>query len=609
MNLIPWNIVRKDFSLTRFYLVAWWGIFAAGLYNIHWCLNKIISDPNILANNIHGDYLDMLTDSFAFSLPFYLFWVFVALGIILLMMVVDIVIKADSPIDEFADWRTRPVSGLGVWRAKVFYFGCFFLLLPWSFFTLFYLIQGGRLVDAGLLMAQWGMMEACLIALIVTAAVLCKRTFSGLLVYVGIVLVFFLFDQAYPINEDSFDALTLSFRQGWINAGVSMGIFVFTGLAVSAMVYDGRRRTPCRVVLGGGVVAAFFAAVWSGSEPDRSPTDTLPPPQPDNRIKISLYHPAQKYPAGEVLQLYFGRMSPADPSEIHEGIEVQFEYQTKPSEVCLITSLNWKFTFSNPAAPMPLPSGDRRHLVNFVNLAPSVAAAGYGTLLNGSYSFYPYYFSQIIPLMLGAKEDLDRLGPSSVKIEGQLTGIAGHLQVVSDEPLAQSVTALKMAKLEPVHFDFPSETFVGNIQINRWEIEANIFRRPSSYLRSDFFPSPIVLLYNPLKNEAVQGRFYREGTGALSIYSQKLGEGSFDLSAILGKDAISQQQFGSKQDYDTWVASHAAPHQKTIADWLTGARLIELRFVPDRAIYNTVTLDAIPLNAPAPAAAAGTSNP
>jgi len=637
MNFIPWNIVRKDLHLTRFYLVVWWGLLAAGYYDIRWCLNYFLTNPLVQIQRENENFMVLLSTYFSSIWPYYLIWVFIFLAFIVLAVIVDLIIKVDSPIDERAEWRTRPVSGLGVWRAKIFYLGLFCFILPGIVFTLALIQQGGTWPEARHLLLQWFSAQTCLIAMMASAGVLFRRTFSGLLVFSLGALGAFLLGMADDRIGTTLEMWVDALRAGLLNAWIALGIFVITGLVVTALAYDGRRRTPCRVVLGGGVLAALLA-LWFGPY-DLLGASTILVPQREDRVSMTLLPETKNGITSNVRLLYTNTYGNSWIG--YYGIVFQLNYQPEHDEVC------WIYSFDEHLA-LPAPFvAPRQYPKSWVpwarfwpmNLDAAVAAAGYGTLLGYNSTTSPglsligwSHFGTPVGnvsapntfnVVLGTQTDLNQLGTASVKWQGIAAGAIGHLELVNDLPYAVGTTWRKgfsMYKIESLpgyeHSNLPllNAIQMGTLHLMLWEANANHVAW-LAYKPEDN-DSHIFLLYNPQKKQSLPNLEYMmqdrvDRSSGSSLYTEIAQSAIFDVRAILGDDPFSRRTI-PPQNLNTWVADHPdllKQYQKTMADWLAGAHLIELRFVPDRAIHKAVTLDSISLDSTAPAQAASTPAP
>jgi hypothetical protein len=178
MNFSLAHLLKKDLRLTWTYLAAWWGLLVVKAYIVSFGVAGLL-DPTFYtySNAADKNWLERML-SLLPPVLVGLSW----LNPLLLAYLVSLVLKADSPIDENALWRTRPVTGRTVLQAKLLYLGLAGLAGPClveTWLRLHFGFDAGEClrgaVETALLYAAW-------MGLIASAALLFRKTFTGLLI-------------------------------------------------------------------------------------------------------------------------------------------------------------------------------------------------------------------------------------------------------------------------------------------------------------------------------------------------------------------------------------------------------------------------------------------
>jgi hypothetical protein len=601
MNFLPWNIVRKDFRLTRNYLVVWWGILAAGAIITIWNLNQIMQYPNQFYQTAQRGLVLEYSQLNAEELPYLSNWLVLGLDTVLLVVIVDLIFKSDSPIDERAEWRTRPVSGVAVLRAKLLYLGLFCYLVPWAIQTVERLYLGGDGADCLRGLGHFVVLQSLIIAIIASAAVLFQRTFMGLLVFFcGLVVAILLLAQTQFFDVISPDILAAPFREGRPVAWVACGILGCTWLGVSALMYAGRRRKTGLLALGGGVLAAILVYLIGMKYPYASPVA----PALDHRVQISFdAHPVRW--VGSVLGY---------PGQTRLGISPKITFGGTPDTVLQVTDIRSTLTWPALKLPPLKTTGAGRPLFMDSGL---IAAAGYGRLLGDFNYYYKDYPASYLQL---SNKQLAQLVAQPANWQCTVTGAIGRLSVDWDVPLANGAEWKYNQSL------FKVEKFQRTFLTPRGEVGFRLWVASSSTLPRMATTPPsennfqVFLLYNPTKKESLRGQIApidgadETNVGSLSIYSLANNWADFDFADIFGTkyplqpdDAtiralnLSHDKVAYRAYLVAWEKDRTTflqLHYKEMADWLAGAHLVELRFVPEKQVYNTATADSVQVITP-----------
>jgi len=599
MNSSAWNIVRKDFRLTQNFLVAWWVILTTGAIITAWNLNQILLDPGDFYQAAHQDVFIFTGGFFQDAWPYLSNWVVLGLDAVLLAVLVDLIIKADSPIDERAPWHTRPVSGPGVWRAKLLYLGLFCYGVPGIIQTLERLYLGSDWANCLHGLVHFAIIQSVLVAYVASAAVLFHRTFTGLLVFCGVVFVILLLDQTEYFTEITLDNPSSPFREGLPIAWIVLGLFCFTGLVVTTLMYAGHQRKTGLLTLGGGMLAAIVAYLFWMKHPSVQPEIA---PQRDDRVQISL----------SSLISNVNRI-PDNFNAAQLFLSSQITLRGTTDSVLHVNEVHARLSWPSQKL-RPISTTQPWH--GLFNLTGAVAAAGYGHLLMENPPYYPD-----TPLSW-PKEWLTQAAALSAHWEGTVTGEMGRLVVDWDIPYAEHAHWTHNESLFKLEARNAPATY---LDFMLWEISPTYSPWLSvSPMEDDL---RVILLYNPVKHEAIPGSMgtWNGGRENLSVYSITASGAYFDLTEIFGtKYPIfpdrgvmhgfyrNQLTDETKLYVETWQhdkAAFAQQHKQEMDNWLAGAHLVELHFVPDHSVYNTATSDSVQIITSQAAKAAGLSTP
>jgi hypothetical protein len=628
MNSPAWNIVRKDFRLTRFYLLAWWGILVAGALLTLWNLNQIMQYPQVFYQDAQPDFIYEYGKFFSEESTYLFNWLVLGLDAVLLAEIVEMIVKADSPIDERANWRTRPVSGLGVWRAKLLYLALFCYAVPGAIQAAQCFCLGSDWADALHTLARFALLQSLLVAAIATAAVLFQRTFSGLLVFCGVAVAFCLLGAADSAADLKLGGLVDAFHDGLPMAWVSLSVFSLTGLVVSALIYAGRRRAVGGFFLGGGgLTAVLVVLIW----PKITPGPLIVAPHQDDRLQLAF----DAHPVG-----WMGGGSRNHPDWLQFGISTKLSLRGAPDTALHMFGINSRMEW--PGTKLK-PVKTEESFDGLFNLPGALASAGYGRVLTApDPNNYP------AATLLLSKEQIVQAETHPARWQGTVTGESGRLVVDWDVPFggakwtpmnpttgifyayhlafadgAQWTHNQSIYKVDP---NQAMSTRLGDLNFNLWESSATNLpwmRDPPANINLQ-----ILLLYNPVKQQAIlsdNGHESDNDRKSLSVYFIDETWADFDLTEIFGNkypilpDSEAMRPVVAGQDRTAWRAAYYAWQRdrtaflekniNVMADWLAGARLVMLHFVPEHSIYNTVTVDSVQVITPEVLRTAGLTQP
>jgi hypothetical protein len=601
MNFIPWNIVRKDFRLTRPYLLAWWGILAAGAVITIWNLDQIMADPKHFYSYDAARAFALYTGGFfQDNWTYFSNWVVLALDAVLLAVLVDQIIKSDSPIDEKAQWHTRPVSGLGVWRAKLMYVALFCFVIPGAIQTGERLGLGSDWADCLHGLARFAVLQALLVAIIACAAVLFQRTLSGVLIGCSIPLILLFAGATHYSESYIMDRLGYSVSSGAPNAWAAFTLLASTGLLVTAIVYGGNRRRRGWLAFSGGVLAAIVTFyVWPDDRLDEATTTGLL----DNRAQVSF----DSQPVS--------RMEQAWPATnlINISLSPKISFGKSPGPVLHVIEL--KSNLSWPGLKLPPAKSEWRNDLLF-NFGGAVAAAGYGRLLMEPDTYLWDGEKEF------SREQLAQAVSQPARWQGTIQGETGHLIADWNRPFADLGEFAHNETLFKVEKEQSYDT--SHLSFELWETSPTHLPWMSEPTAGNHLP--VLLLYNPFKHESILGGIglLNGAPESLSVYFIAENRGSFDSADILGDryptslnyeterklyfnmHLPGQDPVAARHAFEAWARDRVAflrVHKKEMDDWLAGARLVHLHFVPDQPVYNTVTVDLPELIIPAMATA------
>jgi hypothetical protein len=252
-------------------------------------------------------------------------------------------------------------------------------------------------------------------------------------------------------------------------------------------------------------------------------------------------------------------------------------------------------------------------------LPEAVAVAGYGQLLWNS-DYEDYYYGVTDDDLQLSKDQLAQTVSQPAHWQSTLMGAIGRMVVDWDVPLGSGAEWAQNQSRFKVESHGALMNPKGELNFSLWETSpTNWPWLAASTIEAN---SRIVLLYNPVKKESlpIGMDFSDRDRESLSVYFITEHYAEIDLAEIFGDkypirpDSATLNSFYRAKDkatvsakaafrayLHTWQNDRTAflhAHYKEMSDWLAGARLVELRFVPEHQIYNTVTIDSVQIITP-----------
>jgi len=599
MNFSILHILKKDIRLTWRYLAVWVGLLLFKAYCIVVGIDRLLR-PWTYSNLVPRD--QSLVASIVAEWPMFMMFFFYVCPI-LLGYIVSMILKADSPIDERSLWRTRPVAGRAMLRAKLIFLGLFGILVPCSIETVVRLHYGFDAHECVRGFVETAVMQAAWISLIAAAALLFKRTFTGLLAFAAIAIIgAWAVDYASKHFADSIHLVGPAFistpHSGYFGMGFGFIFFTLEVAAVLAMawlMYGGARPWRGGATLAIGLLLALgltLAGRWlflSGDEP-------MPPL--DNSIHLTFHTlPPKRLPAdtSETHTVADGTVVTTDTVTVTSAVidgtdQTVYGWLEDPAfpapkdEVLRVTqvhsSLSWPDTKDRPL------KDDFTNLswwnTRLVNVSAALAAAGYGRL-----AWLPEQnFSNSLPLSVLADKNvfltrkmIERAQTEPATWTGELVCEAGHLVTVADVSPSVGASWSEGNFRYAVNLSGPFKSKDSSQNFGFFINEIG----PAEYLLTPPPPNDdslrIFLLYNPHTKECIQttpdptwGRYG-------SLFSV-LNAGEQDITF----------NFSDKRDEKGQLLP-VRMSKEDVKNWVANAHLVELRYEPERRFSCAVTID------------------
>jgi len=592
MNFSILHILKKDFRLVGRYLFVWWALLVFRAYWIMISLNGVLHPLSLRVYDPAAAETWYVRRWFMEWMPLWLMF-FTYINPLLLGYIVSVVLKADSPIDERALWRTRPVAGRAMFRAKLLFLGLFGLLVPCTIETALRLHYGFDARECLRGVVETTVINAAWVGVVASAALLFQRTFFGLIFYLGILLTgFFVFAGLSHIHWLDWVGTGSDFvptpHAGWFGIGtgfVFWTLIVATMFVLAGLMYSGTHRVDGAKVLVGGLIlavgVAFFCRemFFTGREVSYPPNDavklvlhTLPAeqkstPQPSSAT-ISVSAVSMNDGASETLYASFTHSS-------LPGLKGQILQVNKAS-----TSLKWPGP-KEPSLPESTPdlNDDNGPLL----YGPAaLAAAGYGRL---AWDHAQSWFS--FPLVDLNQDQFKLAQNKSAQWTGQLSGLHGHFVTVTNVQPGPGVSWQE----GNIRYQFQQDvSLLPRKLTSSNQFILNLFFMkygPVDYLLEPAPPNDetldVYLLYNPRTKECIDAlsdppNNRTEPVPYFSIFYDTLQELDFVFSRKLDENGQPLAQQMSNDEIKAWVAE---------------SRLVVLRFVPDQPFSCTMTIDPL----------------
>jgi hypothetical protein len=501
--------------------------------------------------------------------------ILIYLAPIVLGYIVALVLKADSPIDEKALWRTRPVAGRKMLHAKLLFLSLFGLLVPCAIETVERLKFG---FDAGECLrgfVETALIQAAWIGVIASAALLFRKTIAGVLTYVIIAIVVSGYGYAFLVH---FNLLDQDFiptpNPGYLGIGTGFVFFtlaVATVLMVAWQMYGGAPRLlGAKILAGGWALAGVVALLCRGLFLMGNNVSYLP----DNGVKLTL----QTQPVEQDSRPQTANTYPKANPKIGVTTYASLATQSFPE-------LKGQVLWIKQVAVVLHGVGDKNLLVAsdenqywndgpLLNAPVAVAAAGFGRL-----AWIPLDRSSSGVFFLNNAQS-KLVQNKTAQWSGTLSGESGHFVPVADvRPWHPEGWQEGNTQDLPDVYGLSRVMAGSTITLDYNEIG------PAEYLLATPISTNgtrrVFLLYNPRTKECIEAsgdgqRASSPIASLLSIFAMTRREMDFNFREKL--DENGQPLPARMSDMD-------------IFKWVEESRLIVLRFEPDRRFSCTVTID------------------
>jgi hypothetical protein len=554
MPSLTWHIVKKDYRYLRPYLDIWWGILVSNALVAAWCVHHIFHQS--AADALKNNEQEILT---SFN------WFFLAMDVLLLALVVDAILKNDSPIDEKAFWRTRPVGGRRMFRAKLMSIGLFCFVVPGAIQAVEHLIFGFSPHEFLLGLEQFAVIQGGMVAVLASAALLFQRTIVGLLTYVCMMIAVLMATAIAPFEQPEAYLIVMvaSFRNGWIFPGIIIAAVFW----LTALIYTGRRRRIGFFVLTCGIVLLLPAGYYWMNHHKIPPGTFITARAHPDLINLPLTPSAlvdqPSYAYSYVWRLHGWLTSPALPELEDSGWVVQFA----------TSQLNWP---GERAVELNYnPPNYSNDPVTLINAPVAFAAAGYGRLIGASAESW-----RNLPLGEVSEQQLDRLKkePAKLTTRAQLQSV--RLQSQVDLPaVAGAIWRSDMAakRLLNVIVGSPATITLQFDEISPWH--SIMFETPEEITGRGVLNSHIYLLYNSKTKECLEGTPAQTGMDSDPIFTWRRVSVTFSFA----------------NETDATGLSLPNPNYQTPLDrlrWLADARLVVLQYTPTQNLTVLTTIDS-----------------
>jgi hypothetical protein len=589
---IVWHILKKDFRRLWPLLALWWGVLALRGFEPTWDLATPYKD------------WDWWTFHFAEIRPIAM----MVVDTLLLIVIGAAAIRDDSPIRSFAHWRTLPLAGGRVLRAKILFLVVFCGVAGALISIATKITYGFPAAEllAGLAWYEWkiavcvalGAMLASLFHHPFFTPVVVVISYCCCAVLCNLPAIWYIQVEGMG-NGDDGSTLYLSRFLVWSN------LLLVATLGVVVYMYYSRRRWPTILILAAGVVLAQAAqGLW--------PIDFFGPPKYD-----FIYMPVP--PAAiAALKLQFSPLALDWNENERPGYQYRAEFEAKISG--LRSSHPGEAWFADQGSwVLPLPDGKKIDLMGGMgsplptNYAEVLQTLGLdklpevkNELYGGSGKHYAYSASlNLLELNLLEQAGSQKTRP---KLPGGLMFHAGQMTRIADAPVtpgAHLARAEDDFTIQSVHVrqgDNPEfsriyRTMPAGLTPEYVEIElliqsvasagaplGTVHEYGSSWYREYSVKAPayFFVLWNPQQHEVVPA--FRlpiaMPTESEDRYGQNEGNG------------LSIRTYTNSILFEFYHAADSTPWSpQEIQAWLTGARLVELRYQWEHDYYVPADID------------------
>jgi hypothetical protein len=579
MPSLTWHIVKKDYRYLRPYLDIWWGILLCNAVAAAWCIHHIFHTN--AQDALNATPRTILGNNQTVAVLIGLNWFFLVLDVTFLCFVVDAILKIDSPIDEKAFWRTRPVGGARMFRAKFISLGLFCFVVPGVIQAAGHLVFGFSPGEFLRGLAQFAAIQGGLVALVACAAVLFQRTIQGMLTFVCLAVVFIAVEAFSQAPDSLFVALFAEFRNAWIFPG----LFCATALMVAVLIYTGHRRLFGSLALVCGILLMWSAGFsWMNDQAAIAQIFASTPAR-DEAVKLAVApspvadqpsYPAS-FPPVVFWRLHGWITNPALPELKDSAWRIR----------SVDSQLSWPGTKSIKANYNPILYWNESPPL--INSPAAFTAMGYGRLVGQFAESW-----RNIPLGMIEPDNLTRLKKEPAKLAAQFQVESGQFERLADLPTASGSTwhtDMITTRVESVALSSPTAITVRLDQIGPWH--SRLFETETEIASRGLLNPDTFLLYNPKTRECVEGTASEADMDGDPVFNWQRATVTFSF------------------DHQTDATGQPVPdavNKDSLAQWLADARLVEFRFAPTRSFIVPVTIDQFLLPTKFPVVATPTQN-
>jgi len=555
MNPLTWHIVKKDYRYLRPYLDIWWSLLVANALAAAWCIQHIFHESaQDIGKNYHEGILVSLN------------WFFLALDILMLGLVVDAILKNDSPIDEKAFWRTRPVDGGRMFRAKLISIGLFCFVVPGAIQAAGHLAFGFSWSEFIQELEQFAVIQGGMIAVATGAAVLFQRTIMGLLAFACFIIAFIFAGSMLPglSGVATVVVMVADLRNVW----VFPGIFIAAVIGLAALIYTGHRRRTGFFVLACGIIlmwpAGFCAIRFHKNPPGAFLAQASSVDSAKWSVAPSAFVEQPAYSYSFVWRLHGWITNPTLPELGNSGWQVQWTTSdlSWPGEKATELNFNTLNYWKDP--------------VSLINAPAAYAAAGYGRLIGATAESW-----RKIPLGEVNDVQLTRLKKEPAKLATRLQLQSGRLVSLVDLP-AQTGSIwrsdMTAKHLVDVSVKSPASIVIQFDELSPWH--SRWFETEEELLGHLLRNTHIFLLYNSKTKECLEGTLNESTMDSDPMFTWQRAAVTFDFAH--STDATGKSMSNSMDE-------------SALAAWLADARLTELQFIPTQNMVVPFTIDTFQL--------------
>jgi hypothetical protein len=507
------------------------------------------------------------------------FWFFVLLDVLMLGLVVEEMLKNDSPINEKAFWRTRAIGKGRMFCAKLVSLGLFCFVVPGAIQAAQRLVFGFSAHEYWAWLVQFAIIQGGIVAVVACAALLYQRTIHGLLVFTGLtaaaVIVPLIFLQTSSPYKASFINFEVALDAGWREYP---GLLFATVLVVAALMYAGQSRRVGKLALICGLLLNWTVGLHSMGNFDVA------------TYLEGTYAEAARFnvPRNDTVKLS------VEPSSVANRVQSTslwriYGWVNNPGFPELKDSV-WRITYTSSELNWPgaKPVATRENFgewgtqsVQLINAPATFAALGYGRL-----AWPTIGTGRDFPLAMLTDQQLARIKKEPAKLDAKVYAESGRLDRIAEVPAAEGATwrdGMTTARVRSVSLNSLTVVALKIDKIGPWTL-------PPPALQFGEL-NPLFLLYNPKTRECVEG--------ISSIVDLASGP------AFAWQQQTLTFTFTNKTDANGQHLPDFASKPALLA-WLADARLVELNFVSQQSFYLPVTIDSflLPTKEPADEAAA-----